>query len=157
VLGWVPGIITMVGAGILFWITSITMHKFIMKNPQIKDICKRIPFPMHLSTRLITLPQIGDFGYEVFGKSKIAYEWTGFMLLANNILLIGFHVLTGARVLNTLSDHSQCTVVFSVICTLMGIVMSLPRTLKHVSFMSMFSGEWIQHSPLSTPGLLLTS
>jgi hypothetical protein len=24
-------------------------------------------------------------------------------------------VLTGARVLNTLSDHSQCTVVFSVI------------------------------------------
>jgi uncharacterized protein YneF (UPF0154 family) len=40
VLGWVPGIITMVVAGILFWITSITMHKFIMKNPSIKDICK---------------------------------------------------------------------------------------------------------------------
>jgi uncharacterized protein YneF (UPF0154 family) len=40
VLGWVPGIITMVLAGILFWITSITMHKFIMKNPQIRDICK---------------------------------------------------------------------------------------------------------------------
>jgi hypothetical protein len=112
---------------------------------------------MQLSTRLTTLPQTGDFGYEVFGKSKLAYEWTGFMLLANNILLIGFHVLTGARVLNTLSDHSQCTVVFSVICTLMGIVMSLPRTLKHVSFMSMFSGEWIQLSPLSIPDFLLTS
>jgi hypothetical protein len=40
VLGWVPGIITMVVAGILFWITSITMHKFIMKHPQIKDICR---------------------------------------------------------------------------------------------------------------------
>lgn len=39
VLGWVPGIITMVFAGILFWITSITMHKYIMKNPQIKDVC----------------------------------------------------------------------------------------------------------------------
>jgi hypothetical protein len=61
------------------------------------------------------------------------------MLLANTILLIGFHVLTGAKVLNTLSDHSLCTVIFSVIATLMGIVMSLPRTLKHVSFMSMFS------------------
>jgi hypothetical protein len=119
VLGWVPGIITMVVAGVCFWITSITMHKFIMKHPQIKDIC--------------------DFGYYAFGGSKIAYEFTGFMLLANNILLIGFHVLTGARVLNTLSDHSLCTVVFSVITTLMGIVMSLPRTLNHVSFMSMFS------------------
>lgn len=32
----------MVVAGALFWITSITMHKFIMKHPQIKDICKHI-------------------------------------------------------------------------------------------------------------------
>jgi hypothetical protein len=109
----------MVLAGILFYITSLTMHKFIMKNPQIRDIC--------------------DFGYYAFGKSKIAYEFTGFMLLTNNIMLIGFHVLTGAKILNTLSDHSLCTVVFSVIVTLMGIVMSLPRTLNHVSFMSMFS------------------
>lgn len=121
VLGWVPGILTMLGAGVLFWITSMTMHKFIMKYPQIKDIC--------------------DFGYYAFGKSMIAYHFTAFMLLANNILLIGFHVLTGAKVLNTLSDHSACTVVFSVIAMLMGIVMSLPRTLKHVSFMSMFSGK----------------
>ena len=121
VLGWVPGIITMVAAGVLFWITSITMHQYIMKYPQIKDIC--------------------DFGYYAFGRSKIAYEFTGFMLLTNNILLIGFHVLTAAKVLNTLSDHSQCTVVFSIIGMLMGIVMSIPRTLRHVSFMSMFSGE----------------
>lgn len=120
VLGWVPGIITMVSAGVLFWITSITMHQYIMKYPQIKDIC--------------------DFGYYAFGHSKIAYEFTGFMLLTNNILLIGFHVLTAAKVINTLSDHSQCTVVFSIIGMLMGIVGSIPRTLRHVSFMSMFSG-----------------
>lgn len=119
VLGWVPGIITMLVSGILFYITSLTMHKFIMKHPDIKDIC--------------------DFGYYAFGKSKLAYEFTGFMLLANNILLIGFHILTGAKVINTLSDHSLCTVAFSVIVTLMGIVMSIPRTLRHVSFMSMFS------------------
>lgn len=121
VLGWVPGIITMLGAGALFWITSITMHKFIMKHPQIMDIC--------------------DFGYHIFGKSRAAYHFTAFMLLANNILLMGFHVLTGAKILNTLSDHSMCTVIFSVIITIMSIVGSLPRTLRHVSFMSMFSGK----------------
>ncbi|KAF7979020.1 hypothetical protein HWV62_43995 [Athelia sp. TMB] len=119
VLGWVPGIITMLLSGTLFWITSYTMWKFIMKHPQIKDIC--------------------DFGYYAFGKSKLAYEVTGFMLLANNILLIGFHILTGAKILNTLSDHSACTVVFSVIVALIGIFLSIPRTLRHVSFMSMFS------------------
>jgi hypothetical protein len=120
VLGWVPGIITMVLSGTLFYITSMTMHKYIMKHPHIKDIC--------------------DFGYHVFGKSRVAYEFSGMMLLANNILLVGFHVLTGARIINTLSDHSQCTIVFSVITMLMGIVLSAPRTLQHVSFMSMFSG-----------------
>lgn len=119
VLGWVPGIITMLVAGALFWITSITMHQYIMKHPQITDIV--------------------EFGYYVFGKSNTAWYFTAFMLLANNILLIGFHVLTGAKVLNTLSDHSLCTVVFSIIVTLMGVIMSLPRTLRHVSFMSMFS------------------
>lgn len=90
-----------------------------MKHPQIRDIC--------------------DFAYYLFNGSKVAYEFTGFMLLANNIMLVGFHVLTGARILNTLSDHSACTVVFSVIAMLMGMVMSIPRTLNHVSFMGMFS------------------
>ena len=119
VLGWVPGIITMVVSGILFYITSLTMHKFIMKNPSIRDIC--------------------DFGYYAFGKSRVAYHATSVLLLLNNVMLIGFHILTGAKVLNTLSDHSMCTVIFSVIVTIMGVVMSIPRTLKHVSFMSMFS------------------
>ncbi|KAJ5294870.1 hypothetical protein N7508_009691 [Penicillium antarcticum] len=119
VLGWVPGIITMVLCALIFWYTSMTMHKYIMKYPQIKDIC--------------------DFGYYIFGKSKAAWYFSAFMLLANNILLIGFHILTGAKVLNTLSDHSLCTAVFSVITTIMGIIMSMPRTLHHVSFMSMFS------------------
>lgn len=68
VLGWVPGIITMLVAGVLFYITSLTMHKFIMKNPQIKDICD---FALHL------------FGQNKYGR--IAYEFTGVMLLANNI------------------------------------------------------------------------
>lgn len=119
VLGWVPGIITSVVSGILFFITSMTMHKFIMKYPQIMNIC--------------------DFSYYAFGKSHIAYYFGAFMLLANNIILIGFHILTGARILNTLSEHSLCTVVFNVIAMLMGVVFSLPRTLHHVSFMSMFS------------------
>jgi hypothetical protein len=119
VLGWVPGIITMLVSGILFYITSITMHSYIMKNPSIRDIA--------------------DFGYFAFGKSRLAYEFSSAMLLANNVLLVGFHVLTGAKIINTLSDHSMCTVIFSVIVTIMGVVMSIPRTLKHVSFMSMFS------------------
>jgi hypothetical protein len=59
VLGWVPGIITMIIAGSFFYITSITMHKFIMKHPQIKDIC--------------------DFGYVSTSKIPTAYGHTDMM------------------------------------------------------------------------------
>ncbi|CAL3973096.1 unnamed protein product [Diplocarpon coronariae] len=100
VLGWVPGIITMIVAGILFWNTLIPMQKFIMKHLQIKDIC--------------------DFAYYAFGKSRVAYELTGLMLLANNILLIRLFVLTGAKIINARSDHSMCTVIFSIVATIMG-------------------------------------
>ncbi|KXG50628.1 Amino acid transporter, transmembrane [Penicillium griseofulvum] len=92
---------------------------YIMKHPLIMDIC--------------------DFGYYVFGQSKTAYIFSAFMMLSNNILLVGFHVLTGAKVLNTLSNHSLCTAVFSIITALVGILMSMPRTLQHISFMSMVS------------------
>lgn len=104
----------------IFYLSTIYSYILTLRrHPQIMDIC--------------------DFGYYAFGKQRWAYHFTAFMLLANNIMLIGFHILTGAKVINTLSDHSLCTVTFSVIVTLMGIVMSLPRTLRHISFMSMFS------------------
>jgi len=54
VLGWVPGLLTMIGAGILFWITSMTMWKFIMKNPQIKDICKSPYISLDMCANLTT-------------------------------------------------------------------------------------------------------
>jgi hypothetical protein len=54
VLGWVPGLLTMIGAGILFWITSMTMWKFIMKNPQIKDICTSRYFSLQIRAKLTT-------------------------------------------------------------------------------------------------------
>ncbi|OAL20812.1 hypothetical protein AYO22_08440 [Fonsecaea multimorphosa] len=121
VLGWVPWAVTTILAGSLFWVTSMTMHKYLMKYPQIRDIC--------------------DFGFHIFGRSRVAYWVTAFMLLANNILLIGFHVLTGAKVLNVLSDHSQCSVVFAVIVMIMGILTSITRTLHHISIMSLVSVE----------------
>ena len=88
-----------------------------MKHPHIVDVC--------------------DLGAQLFGGSRLAYEWTGFMLLANNILLIGFHVFvrdlstptmsseltspqTGARIIQTLDDGRHCTVIWSVVVTVIG-------------------------------------
>lgn len=45
----------------------------------------------------------------------------------------GLHVLTSAKYLNTITNHSQCTIVFAVIATLICWVSSLPRTFSALS------------------------
>ncbi|KII86443.1 hypothetical protein PLICRDRAFT_177986 [Plicaturopsis crispa FD-325 SS-3] len=118
-LGWVPGLLTTFITGALTWIGSYTIWAYMMKHPEVRDFC--------------------DIGYLVFGRSKIAYEVTAFALLCNNIMLIGFHVFTGAKILNTLSDHGACTVWFSFVTAIIGILANIPRELKHVSYMSIGS------------------
>lgn len=45
----------------------------------------------------------------------------------------GLHVLTGAKYLNTMTNHSMCTVGFSVIMAVISFVCSLPRTFSTLS------------------------
>ncbi|OKL55675.1 hypothetical protein UA08_09021 [Talaromyces atroroseus] len=119
VLGWVPGLIASILSGIFCWITSYTMWRFIMKHPHVRDVC--------------------DIGYLLFGRNRIAYYGTMVGLVLYNVVLCGFHVLTGAQVLNTVTGHSLCSIDFGIIVTLIAIVLSLPRTLSHVSLISIGS------------------
>ena len=45
----------------------------------------------------------------------------------------GLHVLVSAKYLNTITNHSQCTVVFAVIATIICWFCSLPRTFSALS------------------------
>ena len=90
-----------------------------MKHPHIRDIV--------------------DIALQLTGGNRVAGEAAAIMLLLNNLFLAGFHVLTGSKILNTLSEHSQCTVVFQIITAVICLVFSIPRTLKHVSFMGVIS------------------
>ncbi|KAK4698453.1 hypothetical protein P7C70_g7821, partial [Phenoliferia sp. Uapishka_3] len=94
-----------------------------MRHPQIVDVC--------------------DFGARLFGGSPLAYWWTGFMLLANNVLVIGFHVFTGARIIQTLDDGRRCTVIWSAVFTVLGIIASLPRSLNHITAISVVSAGFM--------------
>ncbi|WVQ83846.1 hypothetical protein IAT38_005990 [Cryptococcus sp. DSM 104549] len=120
VVGWVAGAFITFGLGLVTWYTSYILWQFCMRHPEARDIC---------DIAAILFPRI----------PRIAFEATGIMLLLNNIFLIGFHVFTGAKILNTLSDAGACTVVFQAVTAIMGIIVSLPRTLNHVSLMSIVS------------------
>ncbi|TXT12949.1 hypothetical protein VHUM_01350 [Vanrija humicola] len=122
VLGWVVGLIVQIGIGLITWYTSYVLWQYQMRHPECRDIC--------------------DIAARLFPRwSRLAYEATAVMLLLNNIFVIGFHVFTGAKILNTLDDSKMCNVVFQVVSAIIGVIVSLPRTLNHVSLMSVVSAS----------------
>ncbi len=61
------------------------------------------------------------------------------MFILNNTFIQGLHVLVTAKWFNTITDHSQCTVVFSVIAAIVCFVCSLPRTFNGLSKLALAS------------------
>lgn len=119
VLGLIPGlIITVVVAGTVL-ITSMTLWRFCLRNPEVRDV--------------------SDIGQKLFWGKKWAWYLTSFGFLLNNTFIQALHVLTGATYLNTITDHSQCTLVFTVIFAIICFVFSLPRTFSGLSSLAIFS------------------
>ncbi|KAF2189670.1 hypothetical protein K469DRAFT_700921 [Zopfia rhizophila CBS 207.26] len=108
VLGLVPGLIlTIVVAGLVLY-TSLIVWEFCLRHPEIRDVC--------------------DLGQMLFWNSKSAWWFTAVMFLLNNTFIQGFHCLVGAKYLNTMTNHSMCTIGFSAIMAVISWVSSLPRT-----------------------------
>lgn len=120
-LGYVGGIIATLSIGVVTLYTSLTLWKFQMKHPECRDIC--------------------DIGYKLFGNSRIAYELTTFGLLANNLMILGLHTSTGAKVFDTLTNSQYCNIIWAIVTMVICILLSLPRTLTQVSFQSIISAS----------------
>uniref|UniRef100_A0A0W0F1G1 Amino acid transporter transmembrane domain-containing protein n=1 Tax=Moniliophthora roreri TaxID=221103 RepID=A0A0W0F1G1_MONRR len=119
ILGLVPGIIVtlVVAATVLY--TSLILWRYCMKHPDIRDVC--------------------DIGRKLFGGATWAYNVTAVFFILNNTFIQALHVLVGARLLNTLSNSAQCTVVFAVISAIVCFLISLPRTLRELAHLGTFS------------------
>uniref|UniRef100_V5E481 Amino acid transporter transmembrane domain-containing protein n=1 Tax=Kalmanozyma brasiliensis (strain GHG001) TaxID=1365824 RepID=V5E481_KALBG len=86
-LGMAGGLLATLGVGLAALYTSLILWRYCLKHPHILNIC--------------------DIGYQIFGKSKIAYELTALALVLNNVFIMGLHTLTGSEILNTLSNHGH--------------------------------------------------
>ncbi|TKA81439.1 hypothetical protein B0A49_00282 [Cryomyces minteri] len=108
VLGLVPGLILTVVVAALVLYTSYTVWEFCLRHPEVKDVC--------------------DIGQMLFWGKKWAWWATAVMFILNNTFIQGFHCLVGAKYLNTITNHSVCTIGFSAIVATLSFVCSLPRT-----------------------------
>ncbi|KAF8858129.1 hypothetical protein BDZ45DRAFT_802804 [Acephala macrosclerotiorum] len=108
VLGLVPGLIlTVVIAGLVLY-TSLVVWEFCLRHPEVRDVC--------------------DIGQMLSGGKTWAWYVTAVMFILNNTFIQGLHVLVSAKYFNTITNHSQCTVVFAAITAIICWFASLPRT-----------------------------
>ncbi len=119
VLGMAGGILTTLVITIFVLYTSMVLWQFCLRHPEVRDVC--------------------DIGKMLFGGSNVAYYLTAIIMILNNVFICALHVLTGAKYLNTITNHATCTVVFSVVTAIIIFFFSLPRTFSQLTSMSVFS------------------
>ncbi|KAF2151222.1 amino acid transporter-like protein [Myriangium duriaei CBS 260.36] len=118
VLGLVPGLILTVIIALIVAYTSLTVWEMCLRHPECKDVC--------------------DVAEILFGN-KWGRWFTIVIFLLNNTFIQGFHCLTGAKYLNTMTNHSVCTIGFSAIVAVISWLCSTPRTFDGLSKLATLS------------------
>ncbi|KAH8425149.1 uncharacterized protein LDX57_002898 [Aspergillus melleus] len=72
---------------------------------------------------------MGPFGRELFFVGQILFL----------IFLMGSHILTFTVALNTLTNHATCSIAFGITGFAVSLFLSLPRTMKNMSWLSLAS------------------
>ncbi|KAL9933473.1 hypothetical protein V8E36_007649 [Tilletia maclaganii] len=127
-LGMAGGLLATFFFGLVTLYTSIQLWKY----------CLRHPDALH----------IADIGAHLFGRgnptrARIAYELTAVGLCINNIMIMGFHTLTGSKIINTLAAQPACSVGLSAAIAGLSVILTLPRKLDHVAIMGVLSAGFM--------------
>ena len=90
---------------------------------------------------------MGRFGRELFGLGQILFS----------IFIMGSHIVTFTVMMNTITEHGTCSIVFSIVGMVICLVLSLPRTIKNMTYISIAcmhsyeTGIKVQNSRLTNP------
>jgi Transmembrane amino acid transporter protein len=69
---------------------------------------------------------LGSVGREIGGAAQTIFL----------IFSMGSHILIFTIAMNTITDHATCTIVWGVIGLIIFFLLSLPRTMEKVSYLS---------------------
>ncbi|KAH0543616.1 hypothetical protein FGG08_002054 [Glutinoglossum americanum] len=116
-IGLVPGIILIIGLGMAATYTGYVIGQFKACYPHVHNMAD--------AGEVL----LGATGREIFGIAQITFL----------IFIMASHVLTFAIMLNVLSNHGACTIIFAVAGMVISILFTLPRTLKNISYFSVAS------------------
>ncbi|GAB7365258.1 hypothetical protein MBLNU230_g6341t1 [Neophaeotheca triangularis] len=116
-VGFVPGVLLLVVLGIMATYTAYALSQFKAAYPSINSFA--------------------DAGYLTCGRFG---QWMGQILQQLVLVFVmAAHVLTFSVMMNVLTDHATCTTIFMVMGTIVSLILTIPRTLKAQSYISIFS------------------
>ncbi|KAF4470752.1 neutral amino acid permease [Fusarium albosuccineum] len=110
-LGIIPGLIALIGIGVLSWYTAYELLQFYRLHPQVVNGVEMTRF-------------VGGSWLEGVA---------GVMMMIQVIFVAASAIVTLSIALNTISDHATCTVVFIFVAVAACYLLCIPRTTKFVS------------------------
>ncbi|CAD6443494.1 2aff8189-a9bb-4faa-ac46-9fb42892a93f [Sclerotinia trifoliorum] len=116
-VGLIGGVIAILGLGIFSTYSGYVLWQFKMRYPQI------------VTYGDIGGVMLGSWGREIFGAAYVIYC----------IFSMASHLLTFTIAMNVLTNHATCTIIWGVVGLAVFSLLSLNRTLKNVSFLSIIS------------------
>ncbi|PYI06715.1 amino acid transporter [Aspergillus sclerotiicarbonarius CBS 121057] len=116
-LGLIAAVILILGLGALATYTGYTLGQFKLRYPHIHSMAD--------AGEVI----LGRIGREVLGTAQLLFL----------VFIMGSHLLTFIVMMNNLTDHGACSIVFGVVGMVLSFFLTLPRTLKKVSWFSISS------------------
>ncbi|CAK4022335.1 amino acid transporter like [Lecanosticta acicola] len=118
-VGLVAGIILITGLGICATYSGFVYGQFKLAYPHVAN-----------------LADVGEVFFAPIGFGRAGREVFGFLQTVFLIFILGSHLLTFTIAMNTITGHATCTIVWSVVGLVVMFLLSLPRTLKAVSYFS---------------------
>ncbi|KAB2569077.1 Amino acid transporter transmembrane [Lasiodiplodia theobromae] len=116
-VGLIGGLIAIVGLGIFTTYSGYLLWQFRMRYPQCTNM--------------------GDVGEVLFGR--FGREFFGAFYVLYCIFSAASHLLTFVIAMNVLTGHATCSIVWGIVGLVIFSILTIPRTLKNVSFLSIIS------------------
>ena len=113
----VAGVILIVSLGAIATATGYVIGNFKLRYPHVHNMAD--------AGYILA----GPIGREVLGAAQVIFM----------IFICGSHVLTGLIAFDTLTDGASCSVVWAVVSAVVCLVLTIPRTLNGISYMSVAS------------------
>lgn len=122
-VGFIPGVLLIAIIGLLASYTGYVIYQFKLRYPGMHDYA--------------------DVGEMLCGKAGRWVAEVAQTLIF--IFIMAAHILTFSVMMNVLTEHGTCTIVFSIVGMGISIVLSVPRTMKGNHMISVFCKHSTSH------------